>query len=85
MDSAKDNDWNPRGHVHMDQLEDLTHEVNAAGNYACYISFTTEHSIENGRQVSLSAKGTTVHNNNNEKPLQNQLYFYYFTIYIVIN
>ena len=32
MDSAKDNDWNPRGHVHTDKLQNLTHVVNTDGN-----------------------------------------------------
>ena len=43
MDSAKDIDWNPRGYVHTDKLENLTHEVNTDGNLAYYISFSTEH------------------------------------------
>ena len=43
MASWKDIDWNPRGHVHTDKLENLTLEVNTDGNLACYISFSTEH------------------------------------------
>ena len=29
---AKDNEWNPPGYVHMDKLENLTHEVNTDDN-----------------------------------------------------
>ena len=43
MDSGKDNDWSPHGHVHTDKLENLPLEVNADGNLAYYISFSTGH------------------------------------------
>ena len=43
MDSAKDNDRNPYGHVHTDKLEKLAHEVNTDGNKANCISSSTEH------------------------------------------
>ena len=32
MDSVKDNNWNPCDHIHMDNLENLTHEVNTHGS-----------------------------------------------------